>query len=63
MTATLRAHSQTGEKTRSTLVPVIGLRSSFTRSVNANAAAEFHGTSSGFELAEPFVLVRSLEIR
>ncbi len=25
------------------------------------AAAEFHGTSSGFELAEPFVLVRSLE--
>jgi len=27
------------------------------------AAAEFHGTSSGFELAEPFVLVRSLEIR
>jgi LmbE family N-acetylglucosaminyl deacetylase len=25
------------------------------------AAAEFHGTTSGFELAEPFVLVRSLE--
>ena len=25
------------------------------------AAAEFHGTSCGFELAEPFVLVRSLE--
>ena len=39
MTATLRAHSHTGEKTRSTFVPVIGLRSSFTRSVNANAAA------------------------
>jgi len=27
------------------------------------ATAEFHGTSSGFELAEPFVLVRSLGIR
>jgi N-acetylglucosamine malate deacetylase 1 len=27
------------------------------------AAAEFQGTSSGFELAEPFVLVRSLEPR
>ena len=26
------------------------------------AAAEFHGTSCGFELAEPFVLVRSLGI-
>ena len=25
------------------------------------AAAEFHGTTCGFELAEPFVLVRSLE--
>ena len=25
------------------------------------ASAEFHGTCSGFELAEPFVLVRSLE--
>ena len=29
MTAASRAHSQTGEKSRSTLVPVIGLRSSF----------------------------------
>ena len=27
------------------------------------ATAEFHGTCSGFELAEPFVLVRSLETR
>ena len=25
------------------------------------AAAEYHGTTCGFELAEPFVLVRSLE--
>ena len=33
------AHSQTGEKRRSTRVPVIGLRSSFSRSVIANAAA------------------------
>ena len=39
MTATSRAHSQMGEKTRSTRVPVIGLRSSFNRSVTANAAA------------------------
>src|SRR5687768_14748075 len=39
MTATSRAHSQTGEKTRSTRVPVTGLRSSFSRSVTANAAA------------------------
>ena len=38
-TATSRAHSHTGEKTRSTFVPVIGLRSSFRRSVTANAAA------------------------
>src|SRR6185436_3084135 len=34
-----RAHSHTGEKTRSTFVPVIGLRSSFSRSVTAKAAA------------------------
>ena len=33
------AHSHTGEKTRSTFVPVIGLRSSFSRSVTAKAAA------------------------
>ena len=39
ITATSRAHSHTGEKTRSTWVPVIGLRSSFNRSVTANAAA------------------------
>src|SRR5918995_272753 len=39
MTATSRAHSQTGEKTRSTRVPVTGLRSSFRRSVTAKAAA------------------------
>jgi hypothetical protein len=39
MTDTSRAHSHTGEKTRSTCVPVIGLRSSFSRSVTANAAA------------------------
>ena len=35
ITATSRAHSHTGEKTRSTWVPVIGLRSSFNRSVPA----------------------------
>ena len=34
-----RAHSQTGENTLSTRVPVIGLFSSFSRSVTANAAA------------------------
>ena len=39
ISAMSRAHSQTGEKTRSTCVPVIGLRSSFSRSVTANAAA------------------------
>ena len=39
MTATSRAHSHTGENTRSTRVPVTGLRSSFSRSVTANAAA------------------------
>ena len=39
ITATSLAHSQTGEKTRSTFVPVIGLRSSFSRSVTAKAAA------------------------
>ena len=39
ITATSRAHSHTGENTRSTRVPVIGLRSSFSRSVTANAAA------------------------
>ena len=39
ITATSLAHSQTGEKTRSTFVPVIGLRSSLSRSVTAKAAA------------------------
>src|SRR5262245_54700505 len=38
-TATSRGHSHTGENTLSTRVPVIGLRSSFNRSVNAKAAA------------------------
>src|SRR5262245_27477436 len=39
MTETSRAHSHTGENTRSTCVPVIGLRSSLSRSVTAKAAA------------------------
>ena len=39
MTETSRAHSQTGEKTLSTRVPVTGLFSSFSRSVTAKAAA------------------------
>src|SRR5262245_22831258 len=40
ITATSRAHSHTGEKTRVQRGAVIGLRSSFNRSVTANAAAE-----------------------
>ena len=39
ISAMSRAHSHTGENTLSTRVPVIGLFSSFSRSVTANAAA------------------------
>ena len=59
ISAMSRAHSQTGENTLSTRVPVIGLRSSFSRSVTANAAAVAPSSASTISVCGSRVQART----
>jgi hypothetical protein len=56
-----REHSQMGEKTLSTRVPVIGLFSSFKRSVTANAAAVAPSSASTIRVCGSRANARRLE--